>query len=69
MVLLTDCLFSYHPGSFGTVYKGKCRQKEVAVKVLLKQDYDEKTLEAFRHEVEVMSKIFHPNVNLVISTS
>lgn len=36
------------------MYKGKCRQKDVAVKVLLKQDYDEKTLEAFRHEVEVM---------------
>jgi len=51
-------------GSFGTVYAGKCRQKDVAVKVLLKQDYDEKTLQAFRHEVEVMSKIFHPNINL-----
>jgi len=51
-------------GSFGTVYAGKCRQKDVAVKFLLKQDYDEKTLQTFRNEVEVMSKIFHPNINL-----
>lgn len=51
-------------GSFGTVHKGKCRQKDVAVKVLLKQDFDEKALQAFRHEVEVMSKIYHPNINL-----
>eukprot|EP01114_Cavostelium_apophysatum_P012082 TRINITY_DN2680_c0_g1_i2.p1 TRINITY_DN2680_c0_g1~~TRINITY_DN2680_c0_g1_i2.p1 ORF type:complete len:334 (-),score=76.92 TRINITY_DN2680_c0_g1_i2:726-1727(-) len=51
-------------GSFGTVYAGKCRQKDVAVKVLLKQDFDEKTLQAFRHEVDLMSKIFHPNINL-----
>jgi len=36
----------------------------VAVKILLKQDFDDKTLRAFRHEVEVMSKIFHPNINL-----
>lgn len=41
-------------GSFGTVYAGKCRQKDVAVKFLLKQDYDEKTLQTFRNEVEVM---------------
>jgi len=51
-------------GSFGAVYAGKCRQKDVAVKVLAKQDFDQKTLEAFRHEVAVMSKIYHPNVNL-----
>jgi len=51
-------------GSFGTVYAGKCRQKDVAIKVLLKQDFDEKALQAFRHEVEVMSKIYHPNINL-----
>lgn len=51
-------------GSFGTVYSGKCRQKDVAIKVLHKQDWDEKTLNAFRHEVELMSKIFHPNINL-----
>ena len=41
-------------GSFGTVYKGKCRQKDVAVKRLHKQDLDQKTLEAFRREVEIV---------------
>jgi len=51
-------------GSFGTVFKGKCREKDVAVKFLHKQDLDAKTLEAFRKEVEIMSKIFHPNIVL-----
>jgi len=51
-------------GSFGSVYAGKCRQKDVAVKVLHKQDWDQKTIQAFKQEVEVMSKIFHPNINL-----
>jgi hypothetical protein len=55
----------WYIGSFGAVWAGKCRQKDVAIKVLAKQDFDAKTLEAFRHEVEIMSKIFHPNVNLV----
>jgi serine/threonine protein kinase len=36
----------------------------VAVKVLHKQDLDPKTLAAFRKEVEIMSKIYHPNIVL-----
>ncbi|EGG16486.1 SH2 domain-containing protein [Cavenderia fasciculata] len=52
-------------GSFGTVYKGRCRQKDVAVKVMLKQ-VDEKTLKDFRKEVAIMSKIFHPNIVLFL---
>ena len=51
-------------GSFGTVYKGRCRSKDVAIKVLHKQDVDQKTLEAFKREVDVMSKIYHPNISL-----
>ena len=47
-------LLIFIKGSFGKVYAGKCRQKDVAVKVLQKQDFDQKTLQAFRHEVEVM---------------
>lgn len=50
-------------GSFGTVYKGRCRHKDVAVKVLFRQ-FDEATLQAFRQEVAIMSKVFHPNVSL-----
>ncbi len=41
-------------GSFGIVYAGKCRQKDVAVKVLLNQNLDEKTLRSFKREVEIM---------------
>jgi serine/threonine protein kinase len=52
-------------GSFGAVYKGRCRQKDVAVKVLFKQ-FDEKSLRAFRKEVAIMSKIFHPNIVLFL---
>jgi serine/threonine protein kinase len=42
-------------GSFGTVYKGYCRQKAVAVKKLIKQDLNEKELEDFRREIEILS--------------
>lgn len=52
-------------GSFGAVYKGRCRQKDVAVKVLFRQ-FDEKSLRAFRKEVAIMSKIFHPNIVLFL---
>eukprot|EP01087_Luapelamoeba_hula_P012250 TRINITY_DN3403_c2_g1_i1.p1 TRINITY_DN3403_c2_g1~~TRINITY_DN3403_c2_g1_i1.p1 ORF type:complete len:506 (+),score=76.69 TRINITY_DN3403_c2_g1_i1:215-1732(+) len=51
-------------GSFGTVYKGRCRSQDVAVKVLHKQDMDEHTLNAFRKEAEIVSRIFHPNILL-----
>lgn len=51
-------------GTFGTVYRGTCRAKAVAVKVLHHQEMDEESLDAFRREVEMVSKIFHPNVVL-----
>ncbi|KAM9962978.1 hypothetical protein ACTFIW_006199 [Dictyostelium discoideum] len=51
-------------GSFGKVYKGRCRQKAVAVKLLHKQNFDAATLSAFRKEVHLMSKIYHPNICL-----
>lgn len=41
-------------GSFGQVWRGKCRGKEVAIKVLNRQDLDEKTLEEFRREVDII---------------
>lgn len=46
------------------VYKGRCRQKAVAVKILHKQQFDPQTLAVFRKEVYLMSKIYHPNVCL-----
>jgi len=51
-------------GSFGKVYKGRCRQKAVAVKILHKQQFDAQTLAAFRKEVYLMNKIYHPNICL-----
>jgi len=51
-------------GSFGKVYRGRCRSKAVAVKILHKQQFDPQTLAAFRKEVYLMSKIYHPNVCL-----
>jgi len=51
-------------GSFGKVYKGRCRQKAVAVKILHKQQFDNQTLAVFRKEVYLMNKIYHPNICL-----
>jgi serine/threonine protein kinase len=51
-------------GSFGKVMQGRCRQKPVAVKILHKQSFDAKTLEAFRKEVAMCSLVFHPNICL-----
>jgi serine/threonine protein kinase len=51
-------------GTFGKVLRGKCRGKDVAIKVLHKPIDDEKTLTSFKKEVEIMSTIFHPNICL-----
>jgi len=56
-------------GAFGKVYKGKCRGKDVAIKVPIKQRLTEEELKAFRHEVQIMRKIFHPNVVLFLGAS
>uniref|UniRef100_A0A6B2L315 SH2 domain-containing protein n=1 Tax=Arcella intermedia TaxID=1963864 RepID=A0A6B2L315_9EUKA len=51
-------------GQFGKVYKGRCRDSSVAVKVPKNQNLTTQELEDFRREVAIMSKIFHPNVVL-----
>jgi len=51
-------------GCFGHVYRGKCRGKEVAVKKLFRQDLDEKVLMDFKKEIEICSRLQHPNVVL-----
>eukprot|EP00013_Stygamoeba_regulata_P025087 CAMPEP_0177645050 /NCGR_PEP_ID=MMETSP0447-20121125/9037_1 /TAXON_ID=0 /ORGANISM="Stygamoeba regulata, Strain BSH-02190019" /LENGTH=607 /DNA_ID=CAMNT_0019147497 /DNA_START=249 /DNA_END=2072 /DNA_ORIENTATION=+ len=52
-------------GCFGTVYGGKCRNANVAIKIPNNQDeITAEKLEEFTKEVEIMSKIFNPNINL-----
>ncbi|KAH3765909.1 SHK1 protein [Pelomyxa schiedti] len=50
-------------GAYGTVWKGRCRCKDVAVKVLESQ-IDAAALEAFRREVVANRLAPHPNVCL-----
>jgi len=49
-------------GQYGLVYKGKCRDTAVAVKVLNNREWDDAVIHAFSKEVEIMSKLNHPNV-------
>jgi len=56
-------------GSFGQVYKGRCRGQQVAVKVPIKQDLTDKELEEFRNEVGVMKRIFHPHCVLFLGAT
>jgi hypothetical protein len=45
-------------GSFGTVFRAELHGKDVAVKKLSTQKFDEKTLEEFRKEVAIMRYSF-----------
>lgn len=49
-------------GSFGTVYKASIRKKLVAVKVFHNQNMTEEFLNDFCNEVEIISKIHHPQI-------
>jgi len=53
-------------GTFGKVYQGKCRGKEVAVKVFKNMDLSEDEKAGFREEVKIMSKLVHPNLVLFL---
>jgi hypothetical protein len=53
-------------GCFGSVYMGKCRGINVAIKKLLKQNLDSKILEEFRKEVDIMTQMRHPNIILFL---
>jgi len=44
--------------------RGRCRGKDVAIKVLNKPITNERSLAAFRDEVQIMSRISHPNICL-----
>jgi sterile alpha motif and leucine zipper-containing kinase AZK len=51
-------------GAYGTVFSATLRGQNVAVKKLNSQNIDEKKLADFKKEVEIMSKLRHPNVLL-----
>jgi serine/threonine protein kinase len=51
-------------GSFGTVFRGMCRGKEVAIKVLRQQSLDDKAVAEFKRECKIMSSLKHPNLLL-----
>lgn len=52
-------------GAFGSVYKGKWRSLEVAVKMVTVMDsekYGSKELDSLKSEIEVLSRLQHPNI-------
>jgi len=51
-------------GCFGSVHRGKCRGKEVAIKQLFKQELTQKAMEEFRKEIDICSVLRHPNIVL-----
>jgi len=51
-------------GQYGTVYVGKCRGIQVAIKKLNEQNLDAETIEDFRKEVNILRSIRHPNLLL-----
>jgi serine/threonine protein kinase len=53
-------------GCFGTVYRGICRGKDVAVKKLHQQTLVDSALEEFKKEVEIMTHLRHPNIVLLM---
>ncbi|XP_058204990.1 serine/threonine-protein kinase CTR1-like [Rhododendron vialii] len=51
-------------GSFGTVHLAEWRGSDVAVKILMEQDFDTEHFEEFQTEVSIMERLRHPNIVL-----
>ncbi|CAN4118854.1 unnamed protein product [Withania somnifera] len=51
-------------GSFGTVHRADWQGSEVAVKILMEQDFDAERLKEFLREVAIMKRLRHPNIVL-----
>eukprot|EP00252_Welwitschia_mirabilis_P006873 TRINITY_DN1779_c0_g1_i6.p2 TRINITY_DN1779_c0_g1~~TRINITY_DN1779_c0_g1_i6.p2 ORF type:complete len:324 (+),score=71.01 TRINITY_DN1779_c0_g1_i6:1816-2787(+) len=56
-------------GSFGTVYHADWRKSDVAVKILLEQDFHDERLKEFLREVAIMKRLRHPNVVLFMGAA
>ncbi|KDP45024.1 hypothetical protein JCGZ_01524 [Jatropha curcas] len=51
-------------GSFGTVHRADWRGSDVAVKILIEQDYHAERFNEFLREVATMKRLRHPNIVL-----
>ncbi|XP_002530885.3 serine/threonine-protein kinase CTR1 [Ricinus communis] len=51
-------------GSFGTVHRADWRGSDVAVKILMEQDYHAEHFNEFLREVTIMKRLRHPNIVL-----
>ncbi|KAF2307576.1 hypothetical protein GH714_029854 [Hevea brasiliensis] len=51
-------------GSFGTVHRADWHGSEVAVKILMEQDFDAERFKEFLREVAIMKRLRHPNIVL-----
>uniref|UniRef100_A0A2P2KJL1 non-specific serine/threonine protein kinase n=1 Tax=Rhizophora mucronata TaxID=61149 RepID=A0A2P2KJL1_RHIMU len=51
-------------GSFGTVHRAEWHGSDVAVKILMEQDFDAEHFEEFLREVAIMKGLRHPNIVL-----
>ncbi|KAH0460347.1 hypothetical protein IEQ34_011010 [Dendrobium chrysotoxum] len=51
-------------GSFGTVHHAEWHGSEVAVKILMEQDFHPERLKEFLREVSIMKSLRHPNIVL-----
>ncbi|XP_078433899.1 protein kinase superfamily protein [Wolffia australiana] len=51
-------------GSFGTVHRADWNGSEVAVKILMDQDFHPARIKEFRREVAIMKSLRHPNIVL-----
>ncbi|KAL8154276.1 hypothetical protein V2J09_012036 [Rumex salicifolius] len=51
-------------GSFGTVHRAEWNDSEVAVKILMEQDFHPERVKEFLREVAIMKTLRHPNIVL-----
>ncbi|TMW55128.1 hypothetical protein Poli38472_013890 [Pythium oligandrum] len=49
-------------GNFGVVYKAYYKGKRIALKQLLAQQYNRKTMKDFQNELNILSILTHPNI-------